>query len=116
MTKSVTAQKEGKKESAWKAYIFLLVVVILYLIAFFFDFDKTAGALQFSLNMLKKLVPILTVVSAFMFLNNLLVKPSWVKNHVGDDSGWKGMFIAVVGGTLSMGPIYVWYEIGRAHV
>lgn len=111
MAKSVTAQKKGKKESAWKAYIFLLVVVILYLIAFLFDFDRTAGALQFSLNMLKKLVPILTVVSAFMFLNNLLVKPSWVKNHVGDDSGWKGMFIAVVGGTLSMGPIYVWYGI-----
>ena len=104
-------QKEGKKESVWKAYIFLLVVVIVYLIVFFLDPDRTAGALQFSSNMLQKLVPILLVVSCFMFLNNLLVKPSWVKNHVGDDSGWKGMFIAVVGGTLSMGPIYVWYGI-----
>ena len=111
MTKPVTKQKEGKKESAWKAYTFLLVVVIIYLIVFFLDPDKTAGAFQFSLNMLHKLVPILAVVSGFMFLNNLLVKPSWVKNHVGDDSGWKGMFIAVVGGTLSMGPIYVWYGV-----
>ncbi len=111
MSKPVTKKQEGKKETAWKAYAFLLVVVVIYLIVFFLDPDRTAGAFQFSLDMLRKLVPILTVVSCFMFLNNLLVKPSWVKNHVGEDSGWKGVFIAVVGGALSMGPIYVWYGI-----
>jgi len=111
MTKPVAAPKKGKNESAWKAYLFLLVVVVIYLIAFCFNLDKTSDALLFSSNMLCKLVPILALVSVFMFLNNLLIKPSWVKNHVGDDSGWKGMLIAVVGGTLSMGPIYVWYGV-----
>jgi len=104
-------QSSGKKESVYGVYLFLLIVVIVYLVIFLFDSDRTLVALQFSSGMLKKLLPVLGLVSGFMFLNNLLMKPSWVKNHVGHDSGWKGVFIAIIGGTLSMGPIYVWYGI-----
>ncbi|MCK5826215.1 MAG: hypothetical protein KAG93_04215 [Desulfuromusa sp.] len=104
-------QSSGKKESVFGAYLFLLIVVVIYLAVFLFDSDRTLAALQFSAGMLIKLLPVLALVSGFMFLNNLLVKPSWVKNHVGHDSGWKGVFIAVVGGALSMGPIYVWYGV-----
>ena len=100
-----------KKESASGAYIFLLSMVIVYLLVFLFDPGRSLLALQFCLGMLKKLVPILGLVSVFMLLNNLLVKPTWVKNHVGRDSGRKGVLIAVVAGILSMGPIYVWYGI-----
>ena len=112
MNKPAVKQKSGaKKESVWGAYLFLLIVICIYLVLILFDFDRTFSAVQFSMGMLKKLLPILGLVSCFMFLNNLFVKPSWVKNHVGHDSGWKGVFIAVIGGTLSMGPIYVWYGI-----
>ena len=104
-------QSRGKKEFVSGVYLFLLIVVIIYLVVFLFDSGRTFVALQFSFGMLKKLLPVLGLVSIFMFLNNLLLKPGWVKNHVGHDSGWKGMFIAVIGGTLSMGPIYVWYGI-----
>ena len=112
MDKSSVKKKSGeKKESARNVYFFLLIVMVIYLVVFLLDSSRTLVALQFSLGMLKKLLPILGLVSCFMFLNNMLVKPSWVKNHVGHDSGWKGMSIAIVGGTLSMGPIYVWYGI-----
>ena len=111
MSHSGAKQKAGKNESVWGVYLLLLLVIVVYLLVFLFDSDRTFIALQFSLEMLKKLLPILGLVSCFMFLNNLLVKPSWVKNHVGEDSGWKGIFIAVIGGILSMGPIYVWYGV-----
>ena len=111
MSPSGAKQKAGKNESVWGVYLFLLLVIVVYLLVFLYDSDRTFIALQFSLEMLKKLLPILGLVSCFMFLNNLLVKPSWVKNHVGEDSGWKGIFIAVIGGILSMGPIYVWYGV-----
>lgn len=104
-------QSKGKKESVSGVYLFLLIVLLLYLVVFLTDPSRTLAAVQFSFEMLKKLLPILALVSVFMFLNNLLVKPSWVKNHVGHDSGWKGMLIAIIGGTLSMGPIYIWYGI-----
>jgi uncharacterized membrane protein YraQ (UPF0718 family) len=103
----------GRKESAFGVYSFLLIVVVIYLLVFLFEIDRTLVALQFSWNMLLKLLPVLAMVSIFMFLNNLFVKPSWVKNQVGHDSGWKGTLIAVVGGTVSMGPIYVWYGMLR---
>ena len=104
-------QSSGKKESLSGVYLFLLLVIIVYLVVLLFDPDRTLMALQFSSGMLKKLLPVLGLVSIFVFFNNLLVKPSWVKNHVGHDSGWKGVFIAIIGGTLSMGPIYVWYGV-----
>ncbi|MCF6266906.1 MAG: hypothetical protein L3J57_10215 [Desulfuromusa sp.] len=102
-------QPSDKKESAFGTHLFLLIVLIIYLLVFLFDPSRTFAALQFSSEMLIKLLPVLALVSGFMFLNNLFVKPSWVRNHVGHDSGWRGMLIAVVGGTVSMGPIYVWY-------
>ena len=110
---SSNQQSSGKKESVSGIYLFLLIVVVIYLVVFLFDSSRTLVALQFSSGMLKKLLPVLGLVSGFMFLSNLLMKPSWVKNHVGQDSGWKGVLIAVIGGTLSMGPIYIWYGILR---
>ncbi len=111
MNKPDIKQTSSKNESVWGVYLFLLLVIFIYLLLFLFDPARTGAALQFSLSMLKKLLPILALVSCFIFLNNLLVKPSWVKNHVGEGSGWKGVFIAVIGGILSMGPIYVWYGV-----
>ncbi|PLY06254.1 MAG: permease [Desulfuromonas sp.] len=93
--------------------IFLLVVLVIYCGAFLLEPERALVALEFSTKMLFRILPILAVVCGFMLLNNLLVRPSWVKNHVGRDSGIKGMAIAVLGGVLSMGPIYVWYEILR---
>ncbi len=96
-------------ESRSGVYTFLLSVLVIYLLVFLFDADRTLVALHFSWTMLLRLLPVLALVSVFMFLNTLFVKPSWVRNQVGHDSGWRGMLIAVVGGTVSMGPIYVWY-------
>ncbi len=104
-------QSSDKKESVFGAYLFLLIVVMIYFVVFLFDSSRTLVALQFSSGMLKKLLPVLGLVSCFVFLNNLLVKPSWVKHHVGHESGWKGVSIAIIGGALSMGPIYVWYGV-----
>ena len=104
-------KNNAKKSFLATAYVFLLIVVMLYAGAFLLAPERVGSALQFSLIMLQKLLPILGIVCCLMFLNNLLVKPSWVENHVGRNSGLKGQVIAVTGGILSMGPIYVWYEI-----
>ncbi len=101
---------ERKKERSG-GYLFLALVLALYLLSFFPAPQQTWQALQFSAVMLKKLAPVLVVVCLLMFVTNLVVKPQWVKKHVGRDSGFKGVLIAILGGILSLGPIYVWYEI-----
>ena len=104
-------QTTGKKESLTGILLFLLVVVGFYVLAFLLAPERAIIALQFGLKMLYKLLPVLGFVFFLMFLTNLFIKPSWVKKHVGHDSGLKGLLISVVGGILSMGPIYAWYGI-----
>lgn len=111
MTDSGSPHKGRRKEDSGGRYWFLLVVAALYLLACFMAPWQTFHALWFSARMLIKILPVLGVVAGFMFLNNLLIKPEWVKNHVGVGSGFKGLVIAVAGGVFSMGPIYVWYEV-----
>ena len=102
-------QLTGKKKSLTGIFLFLLVVFGFYLLAFLLVPGRAIVALQFGLKMLDKLLPVLGFVFFLMFLTNLFIKPSWVKKHVGHDSGLKGLLIAVVGGILSMGPVYAWY-------
>jgi len=112
MNQGASGQKnKAKKGFSATTYVFLLIVIVLYSGALFLAPERIGNALQFSLRMLKQLLPLLGIICCLMFLNNLLVKPSWVENHVGRNSGLKGQIIAVGGGILSMGPIYVWYEI-----
>ncbi len=90
---------------------FLFIVLLLYVIAFFVDAEKAIEAGKFSGKLLYQMLPILVLVFVLMFITNLLVKPSWVKTHLGKDSGPKGWLIASIGGVLSVGSIYPWYAL-----
>lgn len=87
---------------------FLLVVVVLYLLTYFADPERSVAAAQFSLSLVSQIVPVLSLVFVIMLLSNLLLKTDWVKANLGKASGFRGWFIAVVGGVFSPGPIYPW--------
>lgn len=89
----------------------LAIVVVLYGIAFAGDPGSAELALRMGVAMLWQLAPVLALVLVLMFLTNLMLRPHWVRTHVGEDSGWRGWAIALVGGILSMGPIYAWYPL-----
>lgn len=107
------SQPEHVKKKLPGGYWFLLLICLVYLLTFLAIPARSIEAFQFSMNLLAKLVPIMAVVFFLMFLSNLLLKPEWVKAHVGHDSGVKGYLIAVGGGIFSVGPIYVWFEFLR---
>ena len=90
---------------------FLIIMLILYLISFFVDAEKTINAAKYSGTLLYQILPILLLVFALMFIINFLVNPGWVKKHLGKDSGAKGWLIASIGGVLSVGSIYPWYAL-----
>ncbi len=49
-----------------------------------------------------------------LFLSRIpLVKPDWVRANIGRALELKGWSLAVVGGILSVGPIYTWYALLR---
>jgi len=90
---------------------FLGFIIILYLIAFLIDSEKTIGAVKFSSTLLYQILPILLFVFVLLFISNLLITPRWVKAHLGKDSGAKGWILASVGGILSVGSIYPWLAL-----
>lgn len=92
-----------------RPFVFLLVVVLLYVVALLVCPERAASAFAFGLKMLTKLAPVLVLVFFLMFVANYFIKPSWIKNHVGHDSGIKGVLVSITAGIISMGPIYVWY-------
>jgi uncharacterized membrane protein YraQ (UPF0718 family) len=99
-----------KKKTIPEGYRFLLVVCFIYFGTFLATPERAFASLQFSFKIFIKLIPIMAFVFVLMFVLNLLIKPQWVKQHVGQGSGMKGYLIALIGGIFSMGPIYIWFE------
>lgn len=91
--------------------LFLLIIITLYVFAFIAAPDSTFKAFNFAKELGYQLIPILTLVLLLLFLSNLLIRPDWVIKHLGNKSGFKGWMLAVVGGILSVGPVYVWYAL-----
>jgi uncharacterized membrane protein YraQ (UPF0718 family) len=106
-------EKQEKSRQPWSNFVFLAAVVALYAVSFCVQPEKTAEAYLFGVKVLAKLWPVLLFVFFLMFVVNLMVKPRWIRRHVGHDSGLKGVWVALMGGIISMGPVYIWYAMLR---
>ena len=92
------------------AWIFLLVVSAIYLALFIFTRDLFFPALEFVNTLFVKITPIICLVFVLMSLANYFIKPRFILKHL-KEKGIKKWFFAVVGGIISLGPIYVWYPL-----
>ncbi len=96
--------KKIKIPTQWK---FFSAVLILYFLAWFFN-EKFAQEVMIDyVATLKKVLPIIGIVFVVMFILNLFLKPHMIKKHLGQDSGIKGWFYAVIGSIVISGPPYV---------
>lgn len=109
MTATIPERKK-KTSSVGGACHFLMIVVLVLVVISMLDPARGGAALHFALGLLVRLIPIMAFVFVLMFVSNLLIRPQWVKAHVGRESGLKGYAIALAGGVFSIGPIYVWFE------
>lgn len=106
-----SANTKTEKNPIFKAFLFPAIVALCSIIALIFFPARMVIAFDFSVKLLFKLLPILLLVFTLIFIINLLIKPKWIQNHVGHDSGLKGMIVAMTAGIISMGPIYIWYGL-----
>jgi hypothetical protein len=103
-------ESKGRNRSLF-GLLFLLAVAVLYGILFLLDGQLVEDALGLAGKLLSQLAPVLLLVFLLIFLSNLLIRPVWVRANVGQHSGLKGWGIALVGGMLSVGPVYPWYAL-----
>lgn len=102
-----------KSEKSHAGWYFLLTVAVLYLITGFLKMDAVLPSLKFSLRIIKNIIPIFVVIFALMVALEYFVSPENVRKYLGKSAGLKRWLIAVAGGIISTGPIYMWYPMLR---
>ena len=101
-------KKSKKINSAWW---FLGIMSVIYLGLLLFLPDLFKQSFLFFFKLLIKLIPVLFGVYLIMFFINWLLKPPKIIRYLGYKSGFKGILIAITGGIISTGPIYVWFSL-----
>lgn len=98
-------------EVSRSGWYFLLIVILIYVIAGFVNFESITPSLVFLWSILKKIYWVFILVFVLLVVVNYFVKPKHLVKYFGKDSGSKGWFVAVLGGIISTGPIYLWYPL-----
>jgi uncharacterized membrane protein YraQ (UPF0718 family) len=98
------------RHSAW---LFLGLVGLVYGIAFLADPVLAQDALLAGWGMLHRILPALGLVFLLLLFSNLWLTPERVRRYLGKASGWRGWVAVLVGGMLSVGPVYAWYATLR---
>jgi len=92
-------------------WIFLIAVAVLYLILGLWNPQIVFAALEEFLTLLKKMLPVLGVVFALLFLSGLVLNPKAVARYLGKGADIRAWPVAVIAGILSAGSIYLWYPL-----
>jgi len=88
-----------------------IVTISAYIGMFFLNREGFLKTIHYATDLFIKLLPIFALVFIFMFISNLFLSANKIIKHLGEDSGKKGYFLAIIGGILSSGPIYMWFPL-----
>ena len=100
-----------KNEKSHIGEHFLIIVAIVYLIMALLKLSVIISSLQFALKIFKNIMPILALVFVLLIIFNYIITPKQINRYLGQAAGFKKWIIAIVGGILSSGPVYMWYPI-----
>ncbi|HDP90257.1 MAG TPA: permease [Thioalkalivibrio sp.] len=90
---------------------FLAAVLALYAVIALGDPQGANQALAFFGRVMRQLLPVLGLVFALLFVADLLLDEKRIKRHLGRESGVTGWLATLIGGVLSVGPVYAWYAL-----
>lgn len=99
----------GKKKASKLSWWFLALVLVLYIAVAFIDPGTVAKAVSIFSAILMQIIPVLVIVFFLLFLADLFIQPKKVAKYLGSESGVTGWLVAIAGGIISSGPIYVWF-------
>lgn len=91
--------------------VFLIFVILICLIIAIINVSSMVSALNIFFSIILKIIPVFILVFILMFILNIFLTSEGVLKYLGKTSGIKGWIISVLGGILSVGPIYMWYPL-----
>lgn len=90
---------------------FLFIVFLIYVTVGFTDYALVEQSISAFVRLSLNILPVLVLVFVIMFFSNLILQADRTKKYLGEESGAKGWLVAIFGGILSTGPIYMWYPL-----
>jgi uncharacterized membrane protein YraQ (UPF0718 family) len=102
-----------KREKSLGGVYFLVFVLLIYLVILLVDLESGILSLRFAFGIFRSVFSAFVFVFVLMVLVNYFVNPLVISRYLSKSSGLKKWFIAVVGGIISTGPIYMWYPMLR---
>lgn len=103
--------KSQDKPFAFRGKYLLPGVLVLYAVLFFLNSAAAQAALQKSISVLTRILPIFCVIILLTSILNYFIKPKQIARHLGHESGIKGWLWALAAGVISHGPMYAWYPL-----
>jgi len=100
-----------QQKKSYGGWVFLALVLVAYGLLGLINPQATTQAISFFTHVMGQVLPVLGLVFVLLFIANLVLEPQWIRRYLGKGSGIKGWVAAVIGGILSMGPVYVWYTM-----
>lgn len=92
-------------------WIFFVVVIVTYLIVALINIEIVTDSLSNFALLVWKILPVIVSVFVLIFIFNLFIEPKTLVKYLGANSGIAGWLIAIAGGIISTGPIYMWYPL-----
>lgn len=89
-----------------KRYLFF--IIMLFVIIFITTFNKELGKTSFNiaLSSFKQMILVLPPIMLLLGLMDVWVPRETMMKYMGDNSGIKGVFLAIIIGSLAAGPMY----------
>jgi uncharacterized membrane protein YraQ (UPF0718 family) len=98
-------------ENLKKTIITLIFWMFIFTVFRFIFPDRFPAAVSMSLRYLKEMVMIFPAILVIMGLADRWVPSTLVEKYLGEQSSFKGKFLAVFLGTLPTGPMYIAFPI-----
>lgn len=89
----------------------MLIVTIIYIAVYFISPKGIFSSLDFFTKIITKLFPIIIAIFALMSIINYFISNKLLLRWLGKEAGAKGWLVSVIGGIISIGPIYMWYPL-----
>jgi len=102
----------GKQpEQKFKGFVFLGIVVLLYIILYFVDSQKTTESLQYFFKNTLRVLPIFLLVIVLTALINFYFPKGKIIKILQGKSRFRTYIYSLIAGIVSHGPIFVWYPL-----
>ena len=103
--------KNKIKDGLMKLVKYLFVITIILLSLYYFFPEKIIAGLGISADYGIEMVAIFPAVIVLMGLADVWIPKSLINKYLGKESGFKGIILSIIMGTLPTGPVYIAFPI-----